>query len=238
MKLERATRAGWRQRIGRRDATALVRVDVPGSRRAPDASPRVASTWLPGFPVMAVACPSAATGGSVRAKDPLITEPAEEFAMSIRSRIGLAVVAPVVVIACSSNSSDTGSFAGGAGGSSGSAPGSGATGSSGATSGGSSGGSSAGASSSGGSSGSGMSSSSSGGSTGSSSGNASDAGISRDGGNAREGGADASPPTDAGPVQTVGVDGGSGTCGGGAAQSSDVTVNLSSLQQRIRGFGN
>jgi len=38
-------------------------------------------------------------------------------------------------------------------------------------------------------------------------------------------------------VQTVGVDGGSGTCAGGAAQSSDVTINVSSLQQRIRGFG-
>ncbi len=38
-------------------------------------------------------------------------------------------------------------------------------------------------------------------------------------------------------MQTVGVDGGSGTCGGGAAQSSDVTINVSSLQQRITGFG-
>jgi glucuronoarabinoxylan endo-1,4-beta-xylanase len=42
---------------------------------------------------------------------------------------------------------------------------------------------------------------------------------------------------DAGPVQTVGVDGGSGTCGGGAAQASDVTVSLASLEQRITGFG-
>ena len=41
-------------------------------------------------------------------------------------------------------------------------------------------------------------------------------------------------PTDGGVVQTVGVDGGSGTCGGGAAQSSDVTINVSSLQQRSR----
>ena len=30
---------------------------------------------------------------------------------------------------------------------------------------------------------------------------------------------------------------GSGTCGGGAAQSSDVTINESSLQQKITGFG-
>jgi glucuronoarabinoxylan endo-1,4-beta-xylanase len=44
-------------------------------------------------------------------------------------------------------------------------------------------------------------------------------------------------PPDGGLVQTVGVDGGSGTCGGGAAQSSDVTINISSLQQKIRGFG-
>jgi glucuronoarabinoxylan endo-1,4-beta-xylanase len=39
-------------------------------------------------------------------------------------------------------------------------------------------------------------------------------------------------------VQTVGVDGGSGTCGGGAAQPSDVTIDVSSRQQRITGFGN
>jgi glucuronoarabinoxylan endo-1,4-beta-xylanase len=38
-------------------------------------------------------------------------------------------------------------------------------------------------------------------------------------------------------VQTVGVDGGSGTCSGGAAQSSDVTINVSSIQQKITGFG-
>ena len=38
-------------------------------------------------------------------------------------------------------------------------------------------------------------------------------------------------------MQTVGVDGGSGTCSGGAAQSSDVTINVSSTQQRITGFG-
>ena len=38
-------------------------------------------------------------------------------------------------------------------------------------------------------------------------------------------------------MQTVGVDGGSGTCSGGAAQSSDVTIDVSSVQQRIRGFG-
>ena len=44
-------------------------------------------------------------------------------------------------------------------------------------------------------------------------------------------------PTDGGRVPTVGVDGGSGTCGGGTAQSSDVTIDVSSLQQRIRGFG-
>ena len=44
-------------------------------------------------------------------------------------------------------------------------------------------------------------------------------------------------PADGGRVPTVGVDGGSGTCGGGAAQSSDVTINVSSLQQRITGFG-
>lgn len=44
-------------------------------------------------------------------------------------------------------------------------------------------------------------------------------------------------PADGGRVPTVGVDGGSGTCGGGAAQPSDVTINVSSLQQRITGFG-
>jgi glucuronoarabinoxylan endo-1,4-beta-xylanase len=44
-------------------------------------------------------------------------------------------------------------------------------------------------------------------------------------------------PGDAGHVPTVGVDGGSGTCGGGAAQPSDVTIDLSSLQQKITGFG-
>ncbi len=38
-------------------------------------------------------------------------------------------------------------------------------------------------------------------------------------------------------MQTVGVDGGSGTCGGGAAQSSDVTISVSSIQQKITGFG-
>jgi len=42
---------------------------------------------------------------------------------------------------------------------------------------------------------------------------------------------------DGGSVPTVGVDGGSGTCGGGAAQPSDVTINVSSLQQRITGVG-
>jgi glucuronoarabinoxylan endo-1,4-beta-xylanase len=45
------------------------------------------------------------------------------------------------------------------------------------------------------------------------------------------------PRVDAGTVQTVGVDTGSGTCGGGAAQPSDVTIDVSSLQQRITGFG-
>lgn len=44
-------------------------------------------------------------------------------------------------------------------------------------------------------------------------------------------------PADGGRVPTVGVDGGSGTCGGGAAQPSDVTIDVSSLQQRITGFG-
>src|ERR1041385_5810604 len=44
-------------------------------------------------------------------------------------------------------------------------------------------------------------------------------------------------PADGGRVPTVGVDGGSGTCGGGAAQPSDVTINVSSLQQKITGFG-
>lgn len=46
-----------------------------------------------------------------------------------------------------------------------------------------------------------------------------------------------SSPGDGGHVPTVGVDGGSGTCGGGAAQPSDVTIDVSSLQQRITGFG-
>jgi glucuronoarabinoxylan endo-1,4-beta-xylanase len=69
----------------------------------------------------------------------------------------------------------------------------------------------------------------------SSSGAGSSSGIgSGSGGLESEGGI---PPTDGGLVQTVGVDGGSGTCGGGAALSSDVTINVSSLQQRIRGFG-
>ncbi len=45
-------------------------------------------------------------------------------------------------------------------------------------------------------------------------------------------------PADAGPVETVGVDGGSGTCAGGAAQSTDVTIDMSRRQQRITGFGN
>jgi glucuronoarabinoxylan endo-1,4-beta-xylanase len=44
-------------------------------------------------------------------------------------------------------------------------------------------------------------------------------------------------PADGGSVQTVGVDGGSGTCGGGTAQSSDVTIDVSNRQQRITGFG-
>src|SRR5436189_5749972 len=44
-------------------------------------------------------------------------------------------------------------------------------------------------------------------------------------------------PADGGHLPTVGVDGGSGTCGGGAAQPSDVTIDVSSLQQRITGFG-
>lgn len=36
---------------------------------------------------------------------------------------------------------------------------------------------------------------------------------------------------------TIGVDGGSGTCGSGTAQASDVTIDESSQQQRISGFG-
>jgi glucuronoarabinoxylan endo-1,4-beta-xylanase len=43
---------------------------------------------------------------------------------------------------------------------------------------------------------------------------------------------------DGGAVQTVGVDGGSGTCAGGTAQSSDITIDIASRQQRITGFGN
>src|SRR5947207_1053555 len=43
------------------------------------------------------------------------------------------------------------------------------------------------------------------------------------------------------PSETVetgaGGSGGSSTCGGGTAQSSDVTINESSLQQKITGFG-
>jgi glucuronoarabinoxylan endo-1,4-beta-xylanase len=46
-----------------------------------------------------------------------------------------------------------------------------------------------------------------------------------------------SPPADGGRVPTIGVDSGSGICGGGAAESSDVKIDVSSLQQRITGFG-
>ncbi len=98
------------------------------------------------------------------------------------------------------------------------------------------------ASSSGSSSGtSGGSTGSSGSSSGSTSGGPSSSGAgSSSGSGSSSGGAGldgGTPPTDGGAVQTVGVDGGSGTCGGGAAQSSDVTINVSSLQQRITGFG-
>jgi glucuronoarabinoxylan endo-1,4-beta-xylanase len=67
------------------------------------------------------------------------------------------------------------------------------------------------------------------------------------GGQAGSGGANGGTPgagvdggnstPDGSSVPTIGVDTGSGTCGGGAAQSSDVTINVSSVQQRIRGFG-
>ena len=43
-------------------------------------------------------------------------------------------------------------------------------------------------------------------------------------------------PGSGGAVATAGTTG-SGTCGGGAAQSSDLTINPSSLQQKITGFG-
>lgn len=126
--------------------------------------------------------------------------------------------------ACGSNSTTGSSSESDVAASSGSTSSSGAamssSGSSSGTSGGLSGssGSSSGSTSDG-SSGSGAGSSGSGSG---SSGAGSDGGISQD---------------DGGFVQTVGVDGGSGTCSGGAAQSSDVTIDPSSLQQRIRGFG-
>ncbi len=85
------------------------------------------------------------------------------------------------------------------------------------------------------------SSGSSGSSSGSTSGGSSSSGAgSSSGSDGGSSGAEldaAMSPTDGGVVQTVGVDGGSGTCGGGAAQSSDVTIDVSSIQQRIRGFG-
>jgi glucuronoarabinoxylan endo-1,4-beta-xylanase len=147
--------------------------------------------------------------------------------MRIRSSVGLVILAPAVVLACGSDPTDAGSLDGGAGGSSGSGSGGVSTGSSGGTS--SEGGSRPPASG----SSSGVAGSSSG--SGSGSGSSSDAGSSS-GAAGRDGGP-AAASADAGLVQTVGVDGGSGTCGGGAAQTSDITIDVSNLQQTIRGFG-